>query len=178
MAEQPLLRVPSDRELSLMVRKAIYEGCSLDELVEAYLFRGEPSPLLWGQWPPRARETWDRAVEIWSREHPGLYLPGREMNPRRSGSGDIGEREASWKAVLSLGEDTWPDLPNVTWAHLAAKLGLGPRAVIHHYRMLLWAFDGRQASRRVLRAPCTSCGKPWSVARVVRRRGPCCQPAR
>lgn len=134
--------------------------------------------MTWGEWPDEARATWDRAVWMWEREHPGLELPGRKLNPWRPNRGAMEEREASWAAVLSLGGGGWPDLPHVSWAHLAAKMHLGHGATVHHFRMLGWQFDGRFSERRVIEAPCVPCGKVWGAERIQNRIGPCCQRKR
>lgn len=158
------------------VQRALRGELSLDESVKVLLYgTSAAAPEMWGEWDHDARDVLSMAVSLY-----------RELGGLNQNIGINGDRhralvpptvQSSWAAVgqvMALTESVWPHTPGFRWTVVADILEVGPRSAVYHFKRLGWEFTGRFGERRVVFAPCLSCGRSWPAKKLMAQLGPCC----
>lgn len=143
-----LARPPTSAELVAAVSRARRGEVSLEtavsELVYGRFDTGDSA------WCEVGRGVW--RVAVWAyRASPYTPVPPRPL-----------EAPDVYVAVLALAPDPviWWRIPGVSWAVLAAELGVGVRSAQHQIRDRLgFQFGGERGRRELVAAPCVRCGR-------------------
>lgn len=159
----------TEAEVERVVEAAFSGEASLEKLVNKALFgtRKLPSSMTWGDWPQYAIDAWDLAVKLFTQRVKEL-----EASPT-----PVVSRREAWDAVEQAVPEgrSFPSLAHVRNREVPLPSGVDRRTF---FRTLLqeqgWAFAGRGGSRRVVRAPCVSCGVVVKARAVVSRQCPEC----
>lgn len=120
----------------------------------------DPNGTAWKDWPQHARDAWDMTVWFY-RLHRDVDVD--PTKPKTRGGPSLLD---TWRVIttLSPSDSPWYLVPGLTWPKVAPLLGIGARSV-HYYMVQVhgWELRGRGSSRRVVRAPCVTCGNPSGV---------------
>lgn len=167
----------TDGDLAEIVREAIRTGTAIDRMASRRIFGGKP-PKMWKDWPRGAVALYDAAV----RTYESMTRPTHSHSPIRSREQRTLTVRHTWVVIESVGAaareecggDEWWELPNVTWAEIAAVVGMSAPALVYRFDRLGWKLEGVWRSRRIVAAPCVVCGDPWPAPKIIENRGPCC----
>jgi len=166
------IRRLTDEEIrSLVGRVVAGELRSLDEALTKAIWGPSP-PETWGEWPQEAKDDWSSGLKI--------YREGEELHQliRQAPQGGL-TVNISWRTILGLAPkpEEWWLLPGVTWLDIGKRIGLAPRRAAYRMTALGWRMKGvgmRVPGRRVVAAPCETCGVAWTPPEIKERQGPCC----
>jgi len=166
------MRHPTEDEIRYLVGQVVAgELCPLDSVLTKAIW-GDNPPATWGEWPKEAIEAWSFGCHLYLLDKQSLR--STHIVPRVTLTLDL-----SWRTILGLAPDPveWWSLPGVTWLEVGHRLGLLPRKAAYRMMNLGWRMKGsgmRVPDRRVVAAPCNSCGAVWTPREMERYRGPCC----
>jgi hypothetical protein len=130
-----------------VVEKSIRDGILYDDAMNKALFPNG-TPQWWGQWPEEARRAWDRGAS--------LYLQLRPIAPRAKR--DAVTLERAWTAIETSMKRKDPDA-RLSWRDIGGNLGISGRAARSMIEPLGFVLEGRNYTRRLIAAPCISCGE-------------------
>lgn len=166
---------PDETELRQIVRRVVEgESGPLDDVVTEVIFNGHPKPEVWGEWPPEAIRVWSLACQLYYD-----LLQEEENESWMRGSRNDLTLPSSWSAILTVTPDPkrWWHIPGVTWARIGSVLGTSARLASYRMARLGWRLAGsgmHVPDRRIVEAPCVTCGQVWKPDEIRGKHGPCC----
>ena len=166
------IRLPSEEEIRYLVGEVVSGGhLSIDTVITRAIF-GDHKPKTWGEWPKEAVDVWSFGCQYYHEIKTGRYVTRPPPPPQFS-------LEFSWDLVIGLARDPseWWSLPGVTWTEIGDRVGLTSRRVSYRMMLLGWRLRGsgmHVPERRVVAAPCVTCGAVWTPREIENRWGPCC----
>lgn len=165
-------------DIARIVAEAVEEGDPIDPVITAALYP-KGAPKRWADWHEEAKDIHLEAIEQYVRQRrAAMAEPEKEEHavPTRTKRRHKITRERGW-AVVRESMRAEPEKERLTWADLAARLGVSARAAQHLLKDRLgFRFTPPNTrARAIVYAPCVTCGTIHPAAEYrTRDTGPCC----
>jgi hypothetical protein len=158
-----------------IVTQMVEQGHPIDAAITSALYpRG--APRRWADWSDEAKDIHLEAVEQYMRVRKALLVEPAKEEPTRLKRRHKITRERGWEVVRES-MAAINEKGRLTWADLATRLGVTPRAAQHLLKDRLgFRFTPPNTrARAIVYAPCAACGIIHPAAEYrTRDTGPCC----